>query len=282
MPLYAYCGIPERKGGKQYCVTERSARARRPPLGSGFPPGEPIVIDQKMTTHQFIAGTDVASIGIWDRKWSDPSIRGESPGKFLKRLPADAERRRLFYIETGGDGQSSIEVHVNDQLVPDQNYRKVPGGYAIDITSGEAVIDGLEWYGSEYALDNVFQLEKGIYAIDVFVLKDPELEESEATQDGQPPTSHILEKFAIVGLLSFAVSVYLFFKRQFLIAALLLALSLLHSYLLHRIEKARKSAPRAKVKVNATVPYLVICMRKSEGDKRPGGYVSLDDATQDQ
>ena len=235
-----------------------------------------------MTTHQFLAGTDVASIGIWDQKWSNPSIREKSLGKFLKRLPADAKRRQLFYIETGGDGESSVQVHVNDQFVPDQNYREVPGGYAIEITSGEAIIDGLEWYGSKYDLDNVFPLEKGTYTIDVFVLNDPELEESEATQDGPSPKSHILEKFAIVGLLSFAVSLYLFFKRQFLIAAPFLAFSLLYSYLLHRIEKARKSSPRAKVKVKATVPYLVICMRKSEGDECPGGYVSLDDALQDQ
>ena len=234
-----------------------------------------------MPTHQFIAGTEVAMIGIWDQKWSNPSIREKSLGKFLKRLPADAERRQLFYIETGGDGDSSVQVHVNDRFVPDQNYRKVSGGYAIEIKSGEAIIDGLEWYGSKYDLDNVFPLEKGIYVIDVFVLNNPELEERKLTRDGPPPKSHILEKFAIVGLLSFAVSLYLFFKRQFLIAAPFLAFSLLYSFLLHRIEKARKSSPRAKVKVNATVPYFVISMRKSEGDQCPGGYVSQDDVLQD-
>jgi len=172
-----------------------------------------------MTTHQFIAGTDVASIGIWDRKWSNPSIREKSQAKFLKRLPADAERRRLFYIETGADGESSVHVHVNDQFVPDHNYREVPGAYGIEITSGDAIIDGLEWYGSKYDMDNVFPIAKGFYMIDAFVLNDPELEESQVTQDGPPSSSHILEKFAIFGLLSFAVSLYLFFRRQFLIAA---------------------------------------------------------------
>ena len=91
-----------------------------------------------MTIHQFIAGTDVASIGIWDREWSNPSIREKSPDKFLKRLLSDAERRQLFYIETGGDGTSSVQVYVNDQFVPDANYREVPAGYAIEITSEEA------------------------------------------------------------------------------------------------------------------------------------------------
>jgi len=233
------------------------------------------VID--MAIHQFIAGTDIASIGIWDREWSNPSIREKSPDKFLRRLLSDAERRQLFYIETGGDGISSVQVCVNDQFVPDANYREVPAGYAIEITSGEAIIDGLEWYGSKYDFDNVFPLENGIYTINVFILNDPELEQSEVTQDGPLRKSHILEKFAIVGLLSFAVSVYLLFKRQFLTAAPFLALSLLYSYLLHRIEKTKKSLPRVKVKVKSIVPYLVICMRKNEGDEFPGGYASLNE-----
>ena len=240
----------------------------------------PTAID--MTTHQFIAGTDVASIGIWDQKWSNPSIREKSVGKIQKRLPSDAERRQLFYIETGGDGQSSVQVYVNDQFVPDEHYREVPAGYAIEITSGKAIIDGLEWYGSKYDFDNVFTLENGIYTIDVFILNDPELEQSEVTQDGPPRKVHILENFAIVGLLSFAVSVYLLFKRQFLIAVPFVAFSLLYSYLLHRIEKAKKSSPRVKVTVKAIVPYLVICMRMSEGDECPGGYISLNEEVQDQ
>jgi hypothetical protein len=63
-------------------------------LGFGCPPLMPGVID--MTTHQFLAGTDIASIGIWDQKWSNCSIREKSLGMFLKRLAADAERRQLF------------------------------------------------------------------------------------------------------------------------------------------------------------------------------------------
>ena len=47
-----------------------------------------------MTTHQIIAGTDVAMIGIWDHKWSNPSTRDKSLSKSLKRLSADAERRQ--------------------------------------------------------------------------------------------------------------------------------------------------------------------------------------------
>ncbi len=69
--------------------------------------------------NQFIVGTDTASIGIWDIMWSDPSIREKPLSKFLKRLPLDAEKRQLFYIETGGDGQSSAHVYIDEQVTGD-------------------------------------------------------------------------------------------------------------------------------------------------------------------
>jgi hypothetical protein len=229
-----------------------------------------------MSTFQCIAGTDAASIGLWDRKWSDPSIREKSISKFLRRLPVDAEQRRLFFIETGGDGQSSVEIHIDNQYVPDNRYRKISSGFTIDIESGEAILDGLESYGSKYTDTNIFTIDNGRYSIELFELNDPEIEEYSIVQTGPSRKPHIIEKLTIPAFLILCISIFLFFQKSYLIASILFLISLAYSTLLGHIQKQLKLKDQVKYKTDVKVPYLILYLSKCQpAADQKGGYISL-------
>ncbi len=228
-----------------------------------------------MPKYQFIAGTDAACIGLWDRKWSGPSIREKSVSKFLNRLPLDAEQKRVFYINTGGDGQFSTVIYVDDQIIPDNRYKNISTGYSIDIDSGEAVFDGLESYGSDYKDKNILSIDKGTYSIDLYELNDPEMEESTVSQIGPSRKPHILERFVFLGGLTLVLSIFLFIQKKYLFASILFLLTLAYSILLGKIQKQAKLNFPVKYKTEIKVPFLIVCLKKISDTSIKGGHVSL-------
>jgi hypothetical protein len=228
-----------------------------------------------MSVYQFVAGTDIACIGLWDRKWSDPSIREKSVSKFLKRLPLDAEQKRVFYIKTEGDGQSSVEIHVNEDFTPDNKYKKTGDIYSIGIKSGEAIFDGLESYGSNYDYKNILNLDNGSYTVELYELIDPEDEDYKISQLEPSKKPHIIERFVFPVFLILVFSIYLFFQTKYIIASILFLFSLVFSVVLGTIQKQERFTLPKNYKAEIKVPYLIICMKKTDDTSIQGGYVSL-------
>ncbi len=223
--------------------------------------------------NQFIVGTDTASIGIWDIKWSDPSIREKPLSKFLKRLPLDAEKRQLFYIETGGDGQSSAHVYIDEQFTGD-DYTLLSDDFFLETTSGRCVIDGLEFYGSPYAESNIFTIAPGSYKVKLYVLKNDELEQSTITREGEEPPKTLIEKIWILGTLALLASIYLLFKGKYPAGGTLFGITAVYSYFLGKAQDARKLHDKRKVTVEVQKPYLVFVLSRDSKNGR-GGRVSL-------
>jgi hypothetical protein len=228
--------------------------------------------------HQFIIGTDTASIGIWDKKWCDPGIREKSISKFLKRLHIDAEKKQVFYIETGGDGESSSHVYI-EQDFDQEDYKLVSDNFVLETSSGECVIDGLEFYGSPAKGTNlnVFPIEPGLYKIKLYVLKDPELEDSKMTQEGEAPPRPFIEKIAFLGLFVLIYSIYLLFKGKYAIGGSLLVLLAIYSQYLGKLQEKQKLSDKRKIIINVKNPYLVFVLSKTMEAGHKGGWVSIAD-----
>ncbi|MBN2435624.1 MAG: hypothetical protein JXK07_10205 [Spirochaetes bacterium] len=226
--------------------------------------------------YQFIIGTDTASIGIWDKKWCDPSIREKSISNFLKRLPIDAEKKQLFYIDTGGDGESSSHVYIEEEF-NDNDYKIISDEFVIETTSGECVIDGLEFYGSPPTSTNlnIFPIAPGLYKIKLYVLKDAELEDSKMIQEGEAPPKLFIEKIAFLGIIGLIYSIYLLFRGKYAIGGSLLAALAIYSYFLGKIQEKQKALDKRRIIINVKKPYLVFVMSKNIKDGHKGGWVSI-------
>ncbi|MBK9580180.1 MAG: hypothetical protein IPK50_14505 [Fibrobacterota bacterium] len=224
----------------------------------------------------FLVGTDTASIGVWDVKWSDPVIREKSISAFLKRLPQDARERRLFYLETGGDGESSVRLHLAKPFEPDSRYRLVDDRFHFETDSGWCVLDGLEGYGSEANVHQKFAIPPGTYRVTVYELKDPEQENSRVLGlEGPRPPLTLLERMSFLTLPLLLVSLILFWKKQFLFGGLCLLPPVVVSHFLSRQKAQRKRDPSPPHKFEIETPALHLVLQPTTIPDAPGGWAKL-------
>lgn len=102
-----------------------------------------------MPIYTFDAGTDVATVGVWDRKWSAEDFlkkTGKGIGGGLQWQEALARDGGAFYISTGADGSYPMALYVN-QPVPAEllaKYRSYNQGYGLHVESGTVIVGGME------------------------------------------------------------------------------------------------------------------------------------------
>ncbi len=246
--------------------------------------------------NQFIVRTDIASIGIWDKKWRDHSISRSPVSKYSKRLllgisrlPVskcskrlllDAEKKQLFFIETGGDGSSGAHVYIEKDFNND-DYKLISNEFVIETTSGECVIDGLEYYGNQQRSKNlnIFSVAPGLYKVKLYVLKDAEdAEDSYNTLEGETPPEMFIEKFAIWSLIAFICSIYLLIKGKYVIGGILFTVFAVYSQFLEFLGKAQKKQrllDKRIINVNVKKPYFVFILSRNTGNGHKGGWVSI-------
>ena len=219
-----------------------------------------------------IAGTDTAMVGVWDSVWSDPSIRERSIRKFVARLPKGAQDQRLFYVETGSDGEYSIRLAI-DEPVSTQGYKLLANNKGVRFDSGTIIVDGLEFYGSPYTGKNQYAVPKGQFTVSLFRLCNREREESKAELVGESPTRGALYvPSAIAGLGLLIVAITLFFRKAYWHAAMATTLAAICSQYIGWLDARRKRRDKRTVKYLVKVPAYILLLQRSVGTAPEGGF----------
>jgi hypothetical protein len=117
------------------------------------------------------AGTDIATIGIWDPTRDGHDLAGVASTEELRKRAANAE---LFFIDTGGDGGFPTEVIV-DQDVPETLLRwmeKADGTHKLTCHSGRLVVGGLEDFVNEVkaiiSVQDEITVKPGTYRLSLY------------------------------------------------------------------------------------------------------------------
>jgi len=127
------------------------------------------------------AGTDVATVGIWDPQYEPDRHLNEA----ARRERAD--RAQIFYVSTGADGSYPIDVFLNEE--PPRDYLAAlehVGDFRLTCTSGRLRVGGVEDFTREQKQitgpDDVIEVPAGDYTLAFWLNRRTEEETARETE----------------------------------------------------------------------------------------------------
>lgn len=126
------------------------------------------------------AGSDIAQLGVWDAARQTDVLSQNKVKARKQALQADATNGVLFIIDTGADGNDTIDFYFEESPPPDliRNFRQVGEERLLVIASGRINVDGLEYYRTPLetaSMSNLVELPAGDYGITCWVNTDEEI-----------------------------------------------------------------------------------------------------------
>ena len=127
-------------------------------------------------------GTDIARIGVWDPAHERHDLRTARYADYEAGLQAEARAGRLFFVNTGADGEYPIELYVDEEppVADLQLYTLREGEFLICSQSGRLMAGGLEDFVSDTkqitSEEDHFEVAPGMYALSVYELQEEEFD----------------------------------------------------------------------------------------------------------
>lgn len=125
-------------------------------------------------------GTDIATIGVWDPIRERHDLKTARYADFRAGLESEARAGRLFFVNTGADGEYLTDIYVDEQPNPDwlSQYTGTSREFLIESHSGQLIAGGIEDFINETkqitADQDRFQAAPGRYALRFYELIEDE------------------------------------------------------------------------------------------------------------
>jgi len=125
-------------------------------------------------------GTDIATIGVWDPTRERHDLKTARYADYRAGLESEAHAGRLFFVNTGADGEYLTDIYVDEQPDPDclSRYTATEREFLIESQSGQLIAGGLEDFinGTKQITseDDQFRVAVGFYALRFYELTEHE------------------------------------------------------------------------------------------------------------
>lgn len=232
------------------------------------------------------AGTDIATIGIWDLLVADTSVHQLKFADYEAEIAKRATASELFFTNTSADGAYTAWIYFDEPPSQDleNDYKEIAGPFFLKCTSGQLCFEGLEYYGHQAnEFDEThFELPIGDYSLRVFQLTADEetFAERVRAEVGDEAYDHYEKQFRgcniafFLFITGFVLAVY--WKWYF---AGLMALSLLILYLMSKRQHddpVFQQVQKAIEEMDANHPVFVFVFEPVDSIGESRGYFEME------
>ncbi len=242
-------------------------------------------------------GTDIALIGIWDISLKEEPILKKDFLNIESVIKKDSKEGNLFFIKTRADGESIIDIYVNEEIpkeVKDYSYEQNEDFLLIS-QSGKLKCDGLEEYRRGEGVvneHNLIEVPQGRYSVKCYICKDyDELEDGTEDELKKLLPSEDIEYFdkKNIGAFkwSFTITAFVFLATIFTMKwyfAFLLSLIVfiaffnVYDFILKKDEKYQTlSQIIPQFRILRERPTFVFSLKKLESETLTGGFIEVND-----